>query len=159
MNEMLNVHPLSWPSLGSCILAATIIGLERQLHGKPIGVRTSCLICLGTYVFVTMGRAITSEAMDPSRIIGQMVTGVGFLGAGVMFSRGDSVVGVTSAAAIWILAAVGVTIGQGYSWLGVKIALLTTVLLVGVDALERSCTLLQRGDYHRRKGTQNDRTQ
>jgi putative Mg2+ transporter-C (MgtC) family protein len=149
MLEFLNISPLTWNDIACCIAAATVIGLERQLHGKPIGIRTSCLICLGTYLFVVMGRSITLDHADPSRVVAQVITGVGFLGAGVMFSRDGAVVGVTSAAAIWILAAVGVTIGQGYAWLGVKIAILTTLLLIGVGLLENSFSFLQQG-VHRR---------
>ncbi|NQU64268.1 MAG: MgtC/SapB family protein [SAR324 cluster bacterium] len=149
MIELLAIHPLSWESISCCILAAAIIGSERQLHGKPIGIRTSCLICLGTYLFVAMGLSLTTEHTDPSRVVGQVITGVGFLGAGVMFSRNGTVVGVTSAAAIWMLAAVGITIGRGYPWLGVKIATLTTLLLVGVNLLESSFSFLQQG-VHRR---------
>ena len=151
MLELFNIDPLHWKDVVACIAAASIIGLERQIHGKPIGIRTSCLICLGTYLFVVMGRSVGAENMDPSRVVAQVITGVGFLGAGVMFSRNGTVVGVTSAAAIWILAAVGVTIGQGFVWLGVKVAVLTTLLLTGVNLLESSFSFLQQG-VHRRLG-------
>ncbi|MFC1765509.1 MgtC/SapB family protein [Planctomycetota bacterium] len=149
MLEFLNISPLTWNDIACCIIAAAVIGFERQVHGKPIGIRTSGLICLGTYLFVVMGQSIATDHMDPSRIVGQVITGVGFLGAGIMFARNDTVVGVTSAAAIWILAAIGVTIGQGHAWLGVKIAVLTTLLLTGVNLLESSFSFLQQG-VHRR---------
>ena len=136
--ELFDITPLAWQDVASCLAAASLIGLERQIHGKPIGIRTSSLICLGTYIFVVMGRSISSDHIDPSRVVAQVITGVGFLGAGVMFSRDGSVVGVTSAAAIWILAAIGVTIGQGHAWLGIRIGVLTILLLTGVNLLEGS---------------------
>lgn len=149
MMELLSIEPLSWKSVACCVLAASIVGSERQLRGKPIGIRTSCLICLGTYLFVAMGRSLTAENSDPSRIMAQVITGVGFLGAGVMFSQNGAVVGVTSAAAIWMLAAVGIIVGQGHPWLGVKIAALTTLVLVGVNLLESSLSSLQKGVHQR----------
>lgn len=148
--DFLSVDPLSWIGIGSAILAGSIIGLERQLLGKPVGIRTSVLICMGTYVFVRIAAIVTSEGADPSRVIGQVVTGIGFLGAGVMMSRDGSVKGVTSAAAIWMLAAIGVTIGTGQTHLGVKLAVLTVCVLVGVDSLEATFRRLREGVYARR---------
>jgi putative Mg2+ transporter-C (MgtC) family protein len=119
--------------------------------GKPIGIRTCCLICLGTYVFVAMSLTLSSNSMDPSRIVGQVITGIGFLGAGVMISRDGTVHGVTSASTIWMLAAIGVVVGLGYPGLGLKCAVLTIVVLVGVEAIERSFTSMQRGVHRRLK--------
>ncbi len=143
--DVLDIAPLDWWAILSCFVSAMIIGLERQLMGKPIGIRTSALICMGTYVFVAITRHMSNEVTDPSRIVGQVITGIGFLGAGVMMSKNGSIVGVTSAAAIWILAAVGVIVGMGYYLLGVKIALLTVGILVGVSLLENSFGFMRRG--------------
>jgi putative Mg2+ transporter-C (MgtC) family protein len=147
--SVIDVSPLQWRALFCCFLSGLIVGLERQLRGKPVGMRTSALICIGTYVFVAIARSASTEATDPSRIIGQVVTGIGFLGAGVILARQGAVVGVTSASAIWVLAAIGVVIGLGYPSLGVKLAVLTVAILVGVDVLEHRSDLLQRG-VHRR---------
>jgi len=144
-----DVYPLSWEALLCCFLSGLIIGLERQLRGKPVGMRTSALICIGTYVFVAITRSISTEITDPSRIIGQVVTGIGFLGAGVILARQGAVVGVTSASAIWVLAAIGVTIGAGFPWLGVKLAILTVVILSGVDLVETRFESLQKGVHGR----------
>ena len=149
---VLDIAPLEWKGLLCCFLSAFVIGLERQLQGKPVGIRTSSLICIGTYVFVAMTRHVSNEVTDPSRIIGQVVTGIGFLGAGVMLAKDGSIVGVTSAAAIWVLAAIGVAIGVGSPWLGVKLALLTVLILVGVNRLENTFEFMQRGVHTRRKG-------
>jgi putative Mg2+ transporter-C (MgtC) family protein len=143
--NIFDIHPLTWEGLLCCFLAGVIIGLERQLRGKPVGVRTSALICTGTYVFVAMTRFVSTDATDPSRIVGQVVTGIGFLGAGVILTRQGAVVGITSASAIWVLAAIGSAIGLGFAWLGVKLAILAVIILVGVDVLENRFGVLQRG--------------
>jgi putative Mg2+ transporter-C (MgtC) family protein len=150
--DMFSIAPLDWEALLCCFLSAVVIGLERQLQGKPVGMRTSALICIGTYVFVAMSWHVSNGVTDPSRIIGQVVTGIGFLGAGVMLAKDGSIIGVTSAAAIWILAAIGTTIGLGSHWLGVKLAILTEVILIGVSHLENTFEFMQRGVHTRSKG-------
>lgn len=145
MENFIGIEPLKWIGLGSAALSGAIIGLERQLLGKPVGIRTSMLICIGTYIFVAVANSVSNEIMDPSRIIGQVVTGIGFLGAGVMLTRDGVVIGVTSASAIWILAAVGVLIGTGYNFSAVKIAILAVIILVGIDIFENIFTILQTG--------------
>lgn len=145
MDSLFDIAPLRWPAVLCAMISGTIIGFERQLLGKPVGIRTSILICLGSYTFVTVSNSVADESTGPSRIIGQVVTGIGFLGAGVMLARDGLVVGVTSAAAIWILAAIGVTIASMYYWTGVKIAILGVVILVGIDMLEHTFAALQKG--------------
>lgn len=154
--SVIDVSPLTWKALLCCFISGLILGLERQLRGKPVGIRTSALICIGTYVFLAMTRSVATDTTDPSRIIGQIVTGIGFLGAGVILSRQGIVVGVTSASAIWVLAAIGVTIGLGHPWLGVRLAILAVVVLVGVDSLETRFDWLQRGVHGKlnRRGEQ-----
>jgi len=146
--RVIDISPLSWEALLCCFLSGIIIGLERQLRGKPVGMRTSVLICMGTYVFIAMGKCVANQATDPSRIIGQVVTGIGFLGAGVILARHGAILGVTSASAIWVLAAIGVVIGLGCHWVGVKLSVLTVAILVGVDLVERRFESLQRGVHH-----------
>src|SRR5215216_4303427 len=103
-----------WLRLGTAIVCGGIIGLERQLRGKAAGIRTSILICLGTQVFVGLGASFTGERVDPTRVLAQVVTGIGFLGGGVILAREGAVIGVTSAAVIWVLAALGSMIGLGH---------------------------------------------
>lgn len=112
------------------------MGLERQLRGKPVGIRTSSLIVLGTYLFVATSMLIENDVTDTSRIIGQVVTGIGFLGAGVMLAKDGAVVGVTSAATIWALAAIGVCIAVVDSGVSIKLSILVVLILYGVDLLE-----------------------
>jgi len=144
-SSILAIAPYNWTDIGIALLCGTIIGLERQLRGKPAGIRTSILIVTGTYLFIATSMSINSEMIDPSRIIGQVITGVGFLGAGVMLSRDGVVVGVTSAATIWVLAAIGVSIGVGHGLVAVKLSVLVVIILMGIDFLEDSSSILRRG--------------
>jgi putative Mg2+ transporter-C (MgtC) family protein len=140
-----SVHPFAWTELGTALLCGFIIGLERQLRGKPAGIRTSILIVIGTYVFIAASMSVNSNMTDPSRIIGQVITGVGFLGAGVMLARDGMVLGVTSASTIWVLAAIGVCIGIGQDVVAIKLAVLVVTVLVGIDLLENSSSAMRRG--------------
>ncbi len=145
IQSFLNITPFSWPAILTALACGTIIGIERQIRGKPAGIRTSSLIILGTYVFIACSIYVSKDAKmsDPSRIIGQVITGIGFLGAGVMLSKGRSVYGVTSAATIWSLAAIGVCIGIGKLGSAFKLSVVVVVVLFGVDIFE---------DYTQRMG-------
>ena len=149
LGALLDIHPFHCHSIAAALLCGTIIGLERQLRGKPVGVRTSSLIALGTYTFVAVGLSISTATSDPGRIIGQVVTGVGFLGAGVMMAKDGEVIGVTSAATIWVLAAIGTCIAVGYTWTGIKIAIIAVAILYLVDHLEDVSSLITRGVHAR----------
>ena len=138
-----------WAVMGMAVLCGGIVGLERQVRGKPAGVRTSILVCLGTAVFIHLGSAISGEGSDPTRVLGQLVTGIGFLGAGVMFSRQGVVTGVTTAAVIWILAAIGAAIGLGRYAGAMGLAVVTVAILVGIELLEASIQWLTRGVHKR----------
>lgn len=139
------ISPLTWSGLFSTFFCGGIIGLERQLCGKPAGIRTSTLICMGTYLFVAIGSQAAGQGGDPSRVVGQVITGIGFLGAGVILTREGVVIGVTSAATIWVLAGTGVLIGSGHNLASIIVALLTIGILIGVNLLETIFTGLQRG--------------
>jgi len=147
---LFDITPLSWPGLLAVFTSGLIIGLERQFSGKAVGIRTSVLICLGTYVFVRLGEVVHyGPGQDPTRVLSMVITGVGFLGAGVMFSREGSIIGVTSAATIWVLAAIGATIGVGYLLAGVKISLVSVFILVGITQAEVQIKALQRGVHQK----------
>ena len=152
MAELFEIDPFAWHSIGTALLCGLIVGLERQLRGKPVGIRTSALIALGTYVFITSANLVQTDATDPSRIIGQVITGIGFLGAGVMLARDGVVLGVTSAATIWALAAIGVCIAVGYETTAIKLSLVVVFVLIGVDLLEDYSQALTRGVHKRYKG-------
>lgn len=157
-----NISPLSWQAIGITLLSGSIVGLERQLRGKPAGIRTSILITLGTYLFVALslplghsvvdpGRLMGQVVTDPSRIIGQVVTGIGFLGAGVMLTREGIVVGVTSAATIWVLAAIGVATGLGHYQVAIWLSVVVVAVLTGVDMLENASAALRCGVHRTTK--------
>ena len=149
MHDFDPLAPAFWATIGMAVLCGTIVGLERQLRGKPAGVRTSILICLGTTVFVYLGTTVAGGSGDPTRVLGQVVTGVGFLGAGVILARGGILTGVTTAAVIWVLAAIGAAIGLGHLPGGLALAVVTVVVLAGIELLESSVRRLTRGIYER----------
>ena len=133
--------------MATAVFCGALVGFERQLYKKPAGIRTSILICLGTTVFVQLGALTVGTGGDPSRVVAQVVTGVGFIGAGVMLAREGLVRGVTSAAVIWMLAAIGCAAGLEQYVTALALAALTVALLTGVALLERLVLRLRGGDY------------
>jgi len=136
-----------WIKIVLSLLCGGIIGLERQIKGKPSGIRTSIFICLGTNIFISIGLANSGANVDVTRVLGQVVTGIGFLGAGVIIAREGLVVGITSAAVIWVLAGVGSMIGFGYFVQAIVISLTTLLILVGIGFIEKRSSSLQGGFY------------
>lgn len=134
-----------WARIGAAVLCGGLIGLERQLRGKPAGIRTSILVCLGTALFVRLGVELQTTATDPTRVLGQVVTGVGFLGAGVILTREGVVIGVTSASVVWMLAGIGAAIGCDRHVEAVAITIVVLAVLVGVQLLEGCFRALRRG--------------
>ena len=104
-----------WLVVITKILLATglgyVLGAERELHGKVVGTRTISLIAIGSALYVLMSPSIVGG--DNSRIIAQVVSGIGFLGAGIIFKNGDTVKGLTTAATVWCAAAIGCLCGAG----------------------------------------------
>lgn len=147
--QILSIDPYDWHAIFTAVLCGSIIGLERQLRGKPVGIRTSTLITLGTYLFLATAFRLEGNIVDPSRVVGQVITGIGFLGAGVMLAKDGSVVGVTSAATIWVLASIGVMISAGHLDASYKMAILVVVILYGVEQLEAHTKSFSRGVHSR----------
>lgn len=116
------------------IACGAVIGVERGKRQKPAGLRTMMLICLGASIFAQASILVAGDRTDPGRIAAQVVTGIGFLGAGAIIHGRGSVTGFTTAAAIWVVAAIGVVLGIGYAAAGV----LFTLLVVGTLAAERT---------------------
>ncbi|WP_331734297.1 MULTISPECIES: MgtC/SapB family protein [unclassified Streptomyces] len=110
-----------------------IIGLERQYHSKPAGARTHALVGLGSSIFMVVSKYgfldSPTGAVDGSRIAAQVASGVGFLGAGLIFVKRDTVRGLTTAASIWVVAAVGLTAGAGLWIVGTGAVLIYLVLV------------------------------
>ena len=149
IEQFLNLAPFSWAALAVCMLCGALIGIERQTRGKPVGIRTSVLIISGTYLFLTMAISLSPNTLDQARVLGQIITGVGFLGAGVMMALDGKIHGVTSAAIIWVLAALGMMIALGHLSQSVIITVLAIMVLLGVDKLENSFQSLRRGVHQR----------
>lgn len=151
MMDYLSIEPLSWLGLGVSALAGAIVGCERQVAGKPVGIRTSALICLGTYLFVRLGAVTQGGSVDPTRVLGQVVTGIGFIGAGVMMSRDGVILGVTSAASIWTLAGIGAAAGLGHYRVAFIVPFVVVGILLGIGLLEDSFRGLRRGVHTNRE--------
>ncbi len=121
------------------LLVGGVVGLEREFKGKPAGIRTNILICVGSCLFMIISIEVARTASgiaDPGRIAAQVVTGVGFLCAGTIMRSRFTVSGLTTAATIWVLSALGVAIGAGYILLAVAGAAIITLTLVAVRFLE-----------------------
>ena len=121
----------------AAVAAGALIGLERELADKPAGFRTNILICLGAALFTLISvRMSTGPAVDRTRIAAQIVTGVGFLGAGAIIQFRGAIVGLTTAATIWAVASVGMAFGAGEFALGLAGTLLTSGVLFGLGLVE-----------------------
>ncbi len=138
-----------WFHLVTAVVCGGLIGVERQLRGKAAGIRTSILICLSTSIFVALGASMPTGQADPTRVLAQVVSGVGFLGGGVILAREGLVIGVTSAAVIWVLAALGALIGLGHLGATVLLTLATLGILIGVELLESMFRRLRQGATER----------
>lgn len=110
-------------------LAGGIIGFERELHDKPAGLRTHMMICVGAALFTIVSERMSGSAGDPTRIAAQVVSGVGFLGAGVILHARGAVIGLTTAATIWVVASIGVAFGAGQFILGTLVTLAVAAIL------------------------------
>ena len=135
MDWLAMLDPSLWEKIGLSVLCRLIIGFERQFHKKPIDIRTSVLICLGTMAFIYIGDQLDGEK-DATRVLGQIATGIGFLGAGAIITRQGLVIGMTSAAVVWVLAAIGSAIGFGMYETGLVIAFVTVFVLAGLHWLD-----------------------
>lgn len=117
------------------VLCGGIIGFEREIRQKPAGFRTNILICVGSALLMWMSIRIATDMTpgrgDPGRIAAQVVTGIGFLGAGTILHSRGHITGMTSAAMIWVVSAIGMAVGAGYH----AIALFTTLLILVVQVV------------------------
>ena len=126
--------------LGLAVLLGGAIGLERELAGKPAGLRTNILICVGAMLFTLMSVRLAFEGPghgDPTRVAAQIATGVGFIGAGTILHARGAVTGLTSAATIWVVAAIGIAVGSGAYVDALQTTALVMVVLYGLGYVER----------------------
>ncbi|WP_457105590.1 MgtC/SapB family protein [Methylobacterium sp. P5_C11] len=121
--------------LGASVVAGMVVGVDREMHAKSVGVRTLGLVGLGSALVTMAGSGFLAEGVDAnaSRAIQGIVTGIGFLGAGVIVkgARKSHVHGMTTAAAIWVTAALGISCGVG-AYLPVAVGLILLLLLIGI---------------------------
>jgi putative Mg2+ transporter-C (MgtC) family protein len=118
-------------SIGRLLLAVVLgglVGLERQIHGRPAGLRTHVLVCLGSALILVVTQSLGPD-VDPGRAVAGIVTGVGFLGAGVIVKSKEIVRGLTTAACIWFVAALGIAIGQGLYVIAVASTAISIIVL------------------------------
>jgi len=91
-----------------------VLGYEREVHKRPAGLRTHSLVCMGAALFTVISMTFTGNNVDASRIAAGVVTGIGFIGGGIIFKSEDRVVGLTTAAELWVVGAIGLAVGVGY---------------------------------------------
>ena len=147
---------MAWPedlfSIVLAIILGAVIGLERELSGKAAGLRTNVLICLGAAVFTIISREMVEETDGSvARIAAQIVTGVGFLGAGAVIQDRGGVHGLTTAATIWLVASIGMACGAHFYQLAVISTLIVMVVLTGLLKLNRY--LVRYGKKHKSEST------
>ncbi|TLN21736.1 MgtC/SapB family protein [bacterium] len=124
-------------------IAGAVIGLERYVHGRSAGLRTHVLVCAGSAMFTIfslLAPLYDSAGVpnsDPGRIAAQIVTGIGFLGAGVIIKQGATVRGLTTAACLWVAASIGMAAGGGLYLVSAFVTALTVLTLIGLNWFER----------------------
>ena len=115
------------------LLAAVLgsaVGLEREIHGHPAGMRTHLLVSLGAAGFTVLSiAAFPADGADPARVAAQIVTGIGFLGAGAILKQGVTITGLTTAASLWVVAAIGMAAGAGAWVTAITITVIAIVSL------------------------------
>ncbi|MCD8024595.1 MAG: MgtC/SapB family protein, partial [Candidatus Gastranaerophilales bacterium] len=128
------------------ICLASLLGVERELTGKVAGLRTHILVCAGACVFTLLSiygfkMAVTegfSGVNDPARIGAQIITGIGFIGAGTIMRTGSNILGITTAATLWMSAAIGMACGCGLFSIGVFATFSTLFVLILIRQFERN---------------------
>ncbi|RUO33328.1 MgtC/SapB family protein [Aliidiomarina soli] len=124
---------------------ALFLGLERELHGKPAGLRSHMLVSLGSATFIIIGMSILfataegdpSARIDPSRVVEGVIGGIGFLGAGSIIRSGGHIQGITTGASIWLAGAIGVSAGINNFPLAVMVTVIALIIMVGLGQFER----------------------
>jgi len=127
-----------WVQMLLAVFCGGILGIEREVTHKPAGIRTNILICVGAALFAAISKetavfgAASGMNSDPARIAAQVVSGVGFLGAGAIIQSKGNVFGLTTAATIWVVAAIGVAIGMGYGFQAFSTSVIVLAIILSV---------------------------
>lgn len=134
---MWQISPLEIEIVIKLVLSAILgvmVGFEREIHGKPAGLRTHVMVCVGAALFSIVSYMIGSG--EPSRIAAGIVTGIGFLGAGMIFHTENRITGLTTAAELWVLGAIGMSVGFGMYFAAIATTLLVMFVLAPGKILE-----------------------
>jgi putative Mg2+ transporter-C (MgtC) family protein len=124
--------------LGIATVCGAAIGAEREATDQPAGLRTHILVCIGAALFTIVGiYGFASKSVDPSRVAAQIVTGIGFLGAGAILRERGAIRGLTTAASVWVTAAVGMAVGTGMYVVGVFAVVVSLLSLWVLRPLRR----------------------
>jgi putative Mg2+ transporter-C (MgtC) family protein len=131
----------------AALLVGGLIGFEREMHGRPAGLRTHMLVCLASATLIQASRVVPASLlpqsdafrliMDPNRLAAGIMTGIGFLGAATVIRSGDIVRGITTGATVWTVTGLGIVVGQGEYVLAITASVLVVVVLVVVDRFTR----------------------
>ncbi len=136
---------MDYTFIGQLLAAALlggVIGFEREFTGKSAGFRTYALVALGACLFCILSLNLGgASALDPSRVLSQIVVGVGFLGAGLIIVQGGKVRGLTTAAGLWVTAGIGAAVGLKFYFIGAVGAVLALLILWGLRKLECAMTV------------------
>ncbi|HET6409235.1 MAG TPA: MgtC/SapB family protein [Chthoniobacteraceae bacterium] len=133
--------PSPWVQILLAPMAAIcggVVGMEREVHEKPAGLRTMSLVCLGSCIFTIAGFSFTTTTGDSGRVAAQIVTGIGFLGGGMLLRGPGGITGVTTAATVWVVAAMGIVVGSGHGIGGIALAGLIVAVLRAVGVWEQT---------------------
>lgn len=136
-----------WELITRLLIAALLgsfIGFEREYFHKAAGLRTHMIVCLGSCLFMIVSMfgfkdldGVAGVGLDPSRVAAQVVSGIGFLGAGAILLRGKFVAGITTAASIWTVAAIGLAVGGGLYIESIAATVIIMIILVAVGQFEQ----------------------
>jgi putative Mg2+ transporter-C (MgtC) family protein len=149
-DQLMQVLPAFLVRCGVAVVCGALIGIERELKRKPAGFRTNILICLGASIYMATGLLLRDgDQVDPTRIAAQVVTGIGFLGAGCIIQAGRQVTGLTSAATIWVVASIGILAGAGFPILALTASALVLITLAVLGGVERRAFSRQEVDDYR----------
>jgi putative Mg2+ transporter-C (MgtC) family protein len=136
---------LIFMNMVGALLLGLLVGYERAYHGHAAGMRTYGLVCMASAALTVItgypeawfgGHSLHESAPDPTRVVQGIVTGIGFLGAGVIVKEGFSIKGLTTAASIWAASVIGVTVGLGFYGCAILLTVLCTLSMVGVSIIE-----------------------
>ncbi len=145
----MRLDPLTAQMFQELLVAALLgglVGFERWYKAKPAGIRTHALVALGSALFTILSVHGFGAFADPSHIAANIVVGVGFIGAGIIFLRGSSVQGLTTAAGVWTSAAIGMAAGIGFYEVAVYTAALVLLIVFAVGIIERKMPRADRND-------------